>query len=62
MNPSQQKKAAAAAGAAVVGTSILKRSRLARLLVAGGIAAAVYTRVVGRDPQWHDVEKPKADA
>ncbi len=59
MNPAQQKKAAIAAGAAVVGTSILKRSRLARLLVVGGIAAAVYTRVVGRDPQWHDVDKPK---
>ena len=58
MNPAQQKKAAIAAGAAVVGTSILKRSRLARLVVVGGLAAAVYTRVVGRDPQWHDVEKP----
>jgi hypothetical protein len=58
MNPAQQKKAAVAAGAAIVGTSILKRSRLARLVVVGGLAAAVYTRVVGRDPQWHDVEKP----
>jgi hypothetical protein len=62
VNSSQQKKVAAAAGAAVVGTSILKRSRLARLVVVGGLGAAVYTRVVGRDPQWHDVEKPKADA
>jgi hypothetical protein len=58
MNSSQQKKVALAAGAAVVGTSILKRSRLARLAVAGGLAATVYTRVVGRDPQWHDVERP----
>ncbi len=59
MNSSQQKKVAVAAGAAVVGTSILKRSGLARLLVVGGLAVAVYTRVVGRDPQWHDVEQPK---
>ena len=57
MNVSQ-KKAALAAGVAVVGTSILKRSRLARLAVVGGLAATVYTRVMGRDPQWHEVERP----
>ena len=57
MSPSQQ-KAAIAAGIAVVGTSILKRSRLARLAVVGGLAATVYTRIVGREPQWHDVERP----
>jgi hypothetical protein len=57
MNTSQQ-RAAIAAGIAVVGTSILKRSRLARLAVVGGLAATVYTRVLGRDPQWHDVERP----
>ena len=57
MNPSQQ-RAAIAAGVAIVGTSILKRSRLARLVVVGGVAAAVYTRVLGRDPEWHDVERP----
>jgi hypothetical protein len=57
VNVSQQ-KAAIAAGVAVVGTSILKRSRLARLVVVGGLAATVYTRVVGREPQWHEVERP----
>jgi hypothetical protein len=57
MKASQQ-KAAIAAGVALVGTSILKRSRLARLLVVGGLAATVYTRVVGREPEWHDVERP----
>ncbi len=57
MNPRQQ-KAVIAAGIAVVGTSILKHSRLARLAVVGGLAATVYTRVVGREPQWHDVERP----
>jgi hypothetical protein len=57
MNISQQ-KAAIAAGIAVVGTSILKRSRLARLVVVGGLAATVYTRIVGREPQWHEVERP----
>ena len=57
MNVSQ-KKAALAAGVAIVGTSILKRSRLARLAVVGGLAATVYTRVMGRDPQWHEVERP----
>lgn len=57
MNVSQ-KKAALAAGVAVVGTSILKRSRLARLAVVGGLAATVYTRVMGRDPEWHEVERP----
>ena len=46
MNPSQQ-KTAIAAGVAIVGTSILKHSRLARLVVVGGLAAAVYTRVSG---------------
>jgi hypothetical protein len=58
MTPSQQQKAAIAAGIALVGTSILKRSRLARLAVVGGLAATVYTRVLGRDPQWHEVERP----
>ena len=57
MNVSQ-KKAALAAGVAIVGTSILKRSRLARLAVVGGLAATVYTRVMGRDPEWHEVERP----
>ena len=57
MNPSQQ-RAAVAAGIAIVGTSILKRSSLARLVVVGGLAAAVYTRVLGREPEWHDVERP----
>jgi hypothetical protein len=57
MNP-QRQKAVIAAGIAVVGTSILKRSRLARLAVVGGLAATVYTRVLGREPQWHDVERP----
>jgi hypothetical protein len=57
MNP-QRQKAVIAAGIAVVGTSILKRSRLARLAVVGGLAATVYTRVFGREPQWHDVERP----
>ena len=57
MNTSQQ-KVAIAAGVALIGTSILKRSRLARLAVVGAIAATAYTRVVGRDPQWHDVERP----
>ncbi len=53
-----QQRAAIAAGIAVVGTSILKRSRLARLVVVGGLAATVYTRVLGRDPEWHQVERP----
>jgi hypothetical protein len=57
VTPSQQ-KVAIAAGAAIIGTSILKRSRLARLVVVGGLAATVYTRVLGREPQWHDVERP----
>ena len=59
MNPSQQKKAAIAAGVAVVGTSILKRSRLARLVVVGGLAAAVYTRVVGPRSAVARRRKPK---
>ena len=57
MNASQQKKAAAAAGAAVVGTSILKRSRLAR--PAGrrrDRRGRLHPRASGREPQWHDVE------
>ena len=53
----QQQKAAIAAGVAIVGTSILKRSRVARLVLVGGLAATIYTRVMGRDPQWHDVER-----
>jgi hypothetical protein len=57
VTPSQQ-KVAIAAGVAIIGTSILKRSRLARLVVVGGLAATVYTRVLGREPQWHDVERP----
>jgi hypothetical protein len=57
VTPSQQ-KVAIAAGLAIVGTSILKRSRLARLVVVGGLAATVYTRVLGREPLWHDVERP----
>lgn len=54
----QQQKAAVAAGVAIVGTSLLKRSRLARLAVVGGLAATAYTRLAGREPEWHDVEKP----
>ena len=60
MNASQQQKAAAAAGAAVVGTSILKRSRLAR--PAGrrrDRRGGLHARASGREPQWHDVDKPK---
>ena len=57
MNPSQQRTAIAAA-IAIVGTSILKHSRLARLVVVGGLAAAIYPRVLGREPEWHDVDRP----
>jgi hypothetical protein len=52
-----QRKAAAAAVAAVIATAMLKRSRLARLAVVGGLAAAAYTRLTGREPEWHEVER-----
>jgi len=53
MTPAQQKKAAIAAGAAVVGASLLKHSRLARLAVVGGLAAAAYTKLSDREVEWH---------
>jgi hypothetical protein len=58
MTPAQQRTAAIAAGAVLVGTSILKRSRLARLVVVGGVAAAAYTKLADREAEWHDVERP----
>jgi hypothetical protein len=54
-----QKRLLGACGAVLVGTSLLKRSRLVRLAVAGTVAAAAYTRLTGREPEWHDVEPPR---
>ncbi len=61
MTPAQQKTVAMAAGAALVGASVLKHSRLARLAVVGGIAAAVYTKLSDREVEWHDVRKPAGE-
>jgi hypothetical protein len=58
VNP-QQQKALAATAAVLVGTSILKRSRLARVLVVGAVAAVGYTKLAGHEPEWHDVEAPR---
>ena len=58
MNPQQQKGLAAAA-AVLIGTSLLKRSRLARIAVVGAVAAVGYSRVVSREPVWHDVQEPR---
>ncbi len=57
MTPARR-KAAAAAAAALLGTAVLKHSRLARLAVVGGLAAVAYTRMRGREPEWHDVQRP----
>jgi hypothetical protein len=61
MTPAQQKKVAIAAGAAVVGASVLKHSRLARLAVVGGLAAAVYTKMSDREVEWHEVQRPAGE-
>jgi hypothetical protein len=61
MTPAQQKKVALAAGAAVVGAAVLKHSRLARLAVVGGLAAAAYTRLSDREVEWHEVERPAGE-
>ena len=47
-----------AAGAVLVGTALLKRSRLARLAVVGAVALVGYDRLANRDPVWHDVPEP----
>jgi len=61
MTPAQQKKAAIAAGAVLVGASVLKHSRLARLAVVGGLAAAVYTKLSDREVEWHEVKRPPGE-
>jgi hypothetical protein len=61
MTPAQQKKVAIAAGAAVVSASVLKHSRLARLAVVGGLAAAVYTKMSDREVEWHEVQRPAGE-
>jgi hypothetical protein len=55
MTPEQQ-RALVAAGALVVGTSLLKRSRLVRLAVAGAVAVVGYGKLAHREPVWHEVE------
>ena len=61
MTPAQQKKAAIAAGAALVGATVLKHSRVARLAVVGGLAAAAYTKLADREVEWHEVERPAGE-
>jgi hypothetical protein len=61
MTPAQQKTVAIAAGAALVGASVLKHSRLARLAVAGGLAATLYTKLSDREVEWHEVDRPAGD-
>jgi hypothetical protein len=61
MTSAQQKKAAVAAGAALVGATVLKHSRLARLAVVGGLAAAVYTKLSDREVEWHEVKRPTGE-
>jgi hypothetical protein len=61
MTPAQQKTVAVAAGAALVGASVLKHSRLARLAVVGGLAVAVYTKLSDREVEWHEVKRPAGE-
>ncbi len=52
------RRAIAAVAALAVGSTLLKRSRVLRLGVAGVVAVAAYSRLVRREPTWHDVEPP----
>ena len=57
----ERPRAPAAAAAALVATSVLKRSRLARVGVVGTAAGMAYRRLARRRPAtWHDV--PPGDA
>ena len=59
MHGVDRQKGIAAAIAVVVGTSLLKRSRLARLAVVAAAGVAGYTRIASREPVWHDVQAPR---
>ena len=58
MNDDAKLAAAAIAGGAL-GAALLKRSRVARVAVVGGLAVVVYTRLSRREPTWHEVERPR---
>jgi hypothetical protein len=47
-----------AGGAVMIGTRLLRRSRLARLAAAGGALAYAGARRGGRSAVWHDVPRP----
>ena len=50
-----RQKGIAAAVALVVGTSLLKRSRLVRLAAVVAAGAVGYHRLAGKEPVWHEV-------
>ena len=54
-----RQKGIAAAVAVVVGTSLLKRSRLVRLAAVVVAGTVGYHRLAGKDPVWHDVQAPR---
>ncbi len=54
-----RQKGITVAVAVVVCTSILKRSRLARLVAVVGVGAVGYHRLAGKEPVWHDVQAPR---
>jgi hypothetical protein len=54
-----RRKGIAAVVAIVVGTTVLKRSRLARLGAVVVAGAAGYHRLARKEPVWHDVEAPR---
>jgi hypothetical protein len=44
--------------AVVAASSLVRRSRLARLLLASAAVGSVYRRFLRSEPVWHDVEPP----
>lgn len=51
-------RSAAAIAAALLGSTILRRSRLARLGALAAMAGAGYGKLGRRRPSWHDVPPP----